>query len=103
MAGPLIAVALVARSLSLLWDKPLIPVNHCIGHIEMGRLITKASDPVIFYVSGGNTQIIAYSQKRYGASLVIIFIYFPCFLDIVSLGRLSTLPSETVLTDSLAS
>lgn len=65
MGAPLIGVALVARMLSVLWKKPLIPVNHCIGHIEMGRMITKAIDPVILYVSGGNTQIIAYSQKRY--------------------------------------
>lgn len=65
MGSPLIGVALVARMLSILWKKPLIPVNHCIGHIEMGRMITKANNPVILYVSGGNTQIIAYSQKRY--------------------------------------
>lgn len=65
MGAPLIGVALVARMLSLLWKKPLIPVNHCIGHIEMGRMITGANNPVILYVSGGNTQIIAYSQRRY--------------------------------------
>ena len=65
MGAPLIGVALVARMLSLLWNKPLIPVNHCIGHIEMGRMITNANNPVILYVSGGNTQIIAYSQKKY--------------------------------------
>jgi len=40
-------------------------VNHCIGHIEMGRLATKAENPTILYVSGGNTQVIAYSEKRY--------------------------------------
>lgn len=33
--------------------------------IEMGRAITRAQDPVILYVSGGNTQVIAYSQQRY--------------------------------------
>jgi N6-L-threonylcarbamoyladenine synthase len=65
MAPPLISVAVVARTLSLLWKKPLIPVNHCIGHIEMGRLITNAQNPVILYVSGGNTQVIAYSHQRY--------------------------------------
>lgn len=65
MAPPLISVAVVARTLSLLWKKPLVPVNHCIGHIEMGRMITKANDPVILYVSGGNTQVIAYSKNRY--------------------------------------
>lgn len=31
----------------------------------MGRSITRAQDPVVLYVSGGNTQVIAYSQKRY--------------------------------------
>jgi N6-L-threonylcarbamoyladenine synthase len=65
MAMPLLAVAHVARTLSLLWKKPLVGVNHCIGHIEMGRLITGAENPVVLYVSGGNTQIIAYSNHRY--------------------------------------
>ena len=31
----------------------------------MGRIITGASNPVVLYVSGGNTQVIAYSSKRY--------------------------------------
>lgn len=31
----------------------------------MGRAVTKCSDPVVLYVSGGNTQVIAYSNKRY--------------------------------------
>lgn len=33
--------------------------------IEMGKLITGAKNPTILYVSGGNTQIIAYSNGRY--------------------------------------
>ncbi len=36
-----------------------------LGHIEMGRLVTGAVNPIVLYVSGGNTQIIAYSQQRY--------------------------------------
>lgn len=32
--------------------------------IEMGRTVTKSSDPVVLYVSGGNTQVIAYSMQR---------------------------------------
>lgn len=55
MAGPLSVGALVCRTLSLLYNKPIIGVNHCIGHIEMGRTVTKASNPTILYVSGGNT------------------------------------------------
>lgn len=31
----------------------------------MGRHITKSNNPIILYVSGGNTQVIAYSQQRY--------------------------------------
>lgn len=61
----LAVVATVARTMSLFCSRPLVPVNHCIGHIEMGRLITNAQDPTILYVSGGNTQVIAYSNKRY--------------------------------------
>ncbi len=40
MGAPLVSVAVVARTISQLWNKPILGVNHCIGHIEMGRLIT---------------------------------------------------------------
>lgn len=33
--------------------------------IEMGRLITGSDNPTVLYVSGGNTQVIAYSRSRY--------------------------------------
>lgn len=65
MGAPLVAVAVVARTVAQLWAKPLIAVNHCIAHIEMGRLITGAQNPTVLYVSGGNTQVIAYSQQKY--------------------------------------
>ncbi|KAJ7837487.1 glycoprotease family-domain-containing protein [Mycena olivaceomarginata] len=64
MGAPLQSVALVARTLSLLFDKPLIGVNHCVD-IEMGREVTGAQNPVVLYVSGGNTQVIAYSRQCY--------------------------------------
>jgi len=57
--------ATIARYLSLKYKKPLIGVNHCIGHIEIGKLMTKCKDPVVVYCSGGNTQIIAYVGKKY--------------------------------------
>jgi N6-L-threonylcarbamoyladenine synthase len=31
----------------------------------MGRYITGATNPIVLYVSGGNTQVIAYSSRRY--------------------------------------
>ncbi|KAK5088981.1 putative tRNA threonylcarbamoyladenosine biosynthesis protein kae1 [Lithohypha guttulata] len=65
MGAPLQSVAIAARTLSLMWNKPMVGVNHCIGHIEMGREITGATNPVVLYVSGGNTQVIAYSNQRY--------------------------------------
>ncbi|KAK7220234.1 hypothetical protein V2G26_008237 [Clonostachys chloroleuca] len=65
MGAPLTSVAVAARALSLLWGKPLVGVNHCVGHIEMGREITGADNPVVLYVSGGNSQVIAYAEQRY--------------------------------------
>ena len=57
MGAPLASIAVVARTVAQLWKKPIIGVNHCIGHIEMGRLITGAENPTVLYVSGGNTQV----------------------------------------------
>lgn len=57
MGGPLVSCAVVARMLALLWRVPIVGVNHCVGHIEMGRVVTGAQDPVVLYVSGGNTQV----------------------------------------------
>ncbi|KAM0788756.1 putative tRNA threonylcarbamoyladenosine biosynthesis protein kae1 [Microbotryomycetes sp. NB124-2] len=65
MGAPLQTVALVARTLAVMYNIPMVGVNHCVGHIETGRLITGAPSPIVLYVSGGNTQVIAYSQQRY--------------------------------------
>ncbi len=45
--------------------KPVIGVNHCIAHLEIGNQVTGAKDPVLLYASGANTQIIAYEAKKY--------------------------------------
>ncbi len=39
MAQPLSVGALVVRTLSQMYNKPIVGVNHCVGHIEMGRLV----------------------------------------------------------------
>ncbi len=57
--------AVFARSLALSLDVPIVGVNHCIAHIEIGKLKTGAEDPVTLYVSGGNTQVIALSKGKY--------------------------------------
>jgi N6-L-threonylcarbamoyladenine synthase len=46
-------------------DRPLIGVNHCIAHIEIGRLKCRQKDPVVLYVSGANTQILSLVEGRY--------------------------------------
>ncbi len=53
-----------AKELSKKFGVPLVPVNHCIAHLEIGKL-TKARDPVMLYASGANTQIIAYASGKY--------------------------------------
>ncbi len=58
-------VATSARSLALSLNKPIIGVNHCIGHVEVGKLDTGAVNPVTLYVSGGNSQVIAFESGRY--------------------------------------
>ncbi len=64
--GPALRVgATVARALSLRYGKPLVAVNHGIGHIEIGFLTTGAKDPLILYLSGGNTQIIVFHKGRF--------------------------------------
>lgn len=64
--GPCLRVAATsARTLSIKGEKPIIGVNHPLGHVEIGRKITGAIDPIMLYVSGGNTQIISHSEGRY--------------------------------------
>jgi len=64
--GPCLrTVATAARALSLALDIPILGVNHCVAHLEIGRGVTAAKDPVLLYVSGGNTQVIAFARGRY--------------------------------------
>ena len=55
----------IARCLALRYEKPIVGVNHCIAHLSIGELRTRASDPVLLYASGANTQVIAYEGKKY--------------------------------------
>jgi N6-L-threonylcarbamoyladenine synthase/N6-L-threonylcarbamoyladenine synthase/protein kinase Bud32 len=64
--GPCLrTAATAARTLALTLDVPLVGVNHCIAHLEIGRAVCKCRDPVLLYVSGGNTQVISYANGRY--------------------------------------
>jgi N6-L-threonylcarbamoyladenine synthase/protein kinase Bud32 len=57
--------ATAARALAAYLAVPLVGVNHCVGHIEIGKLATGATDPVTLYVSGGNTIVSAFEAGRY--------------------------------------
>jgi len=57
--------AVTARTLAIKLNKPIIGVNHCVAHLGIGKLLTKAKDPVLLYASGANTQVIAYEGKKY--------------------------------------
>jgi len=68
--GPGLAPCLVvgmnkAKELSKKLKKPLVGVNHCIAHLSIGELLTKCKDSVLLYVSGANTQVIAYEGGKY--------------------------------------
>jgi len=64
--GPCLrTVATAARALSISLKIPLIGVNHCIAHIEVGRWRCGTKDPVVLYVSGANSQVLAYRSGRY--------------------------------------
>ena len=64
--GPCLRVgAVTARTLAASLGVPLVPVNHAVGHIELGCLLTGAKDPVVLLVSGGHTMVIAYSGGRW--------------------------------------
>jgi len=58
--------ATAARALSLTLNKPIIGVNHCVAHLEIGRgTLNDCTDPVLLYTSGANTQVIAFAEGRY--------------------------------------
>jgi N6-L-threonylcarbamoyladenine synthase len=61
--GPCLRVgAVTARTLSLSTGKPLVAVNHAVGHIELGCLLTGAKTPLVLLISGGHTMVVAHSN-----------------------------------------
>ena len=68
--GPGIAPALLvgmrfAKKIASELKIPLVGANHCVAHLEIGKLLTKAKYPVLLYASGANTQIIAFEAGKY--------------------------------------
>jgi len=89
--GPCLrTTATVARSIALKLKKPLLGVNHCVAHVELGRTITPALNPMVLYVSGGNTQLITYMNGKYRIMGETLDIAIGNALD--TLGRYLDLP-----------
>ncbi len=76
--GPCLRIGQIsAKTIARRLGVPLFPVNHCIGHIEITRQSFGMEDPLVLYVSGGNSQILALDEhpfrhfKVYGETLDI--------------------------------
>ncbi|MDA4113414.1 MAG: KEOPS complex N(6)-L-threonylcarbamoyladenine synthase Kae1 [Thaumarchaeota archaeon] len=64
--GPCLRVGAVsARALALALGKPLVPVNHAIGHIELGCMLTGATSPLVLLISGGHTMVVSCSSRMW--------------------------------------
>jgi N6-L-threonylcarbamoyladenine synthase len=57
--------AILALTLATELQKPIIGVNHALAHIEITRFFAKATDPLVVYISGGNSQILVREKSHY--------------------------------------
>jgi len=104
--GPCLRIgAVIARSISSFYDIKLIPINHALGHIELGMSLTNGQDSLVLLVSGGHTMILLFNNKRWrviGETLDITLgqlldqfgrylgLASPCGSEIESLGTKSS-------------
>lgn len=96
--GPCLrAGATVARTLALGWDRPLVPVNHCVAHVEIARVLSGHDDPMLLYASGGNTQVIAHASGRYRVLGETLDIGVGNFLDKLWIALGGTFPGGPAL------
>ncbi len=64
--GPCLRVgATISRFISAYYDKPLVPVHHGLGHIELGSMLTSAKDPLVLLLSGGHTMVLSAVNGRW--------------------------------------
>ena len=74
LVGSLLVGVEAAKTLALIYDKPLIKVNHMAGHIYANNLTKKMEYPLIsLVISGGHTELIymkdEYSFEKIGGTL----------------------------------
>jgi N6-L-threonylcarbamoyladenine synthase len=64
--GPCLRIgAVIARSISSFYNIKLIPINHALGHIELGMSLTNSKDSLVLLVSGGHTMILIFNNSRW--------------------------------------
>jgi N6-L-threonylcarbamoyladenine synthase len=64
--GPCLRIgAVIARSISSFYNIKLMPVNHALGHIELGMSLTDSKDSLVLLVSGGHTMILVFNNRRW--------------------------------------
>ena len=74
LIGSLLIGVEAAKTLSFIYDKPLIPVHHIAGHIYANSLVKEMKFPLLaLVVSGGHTELIKmdkhYSFNKLGGTL----------------------------------
>lgn len=60
LIGSLLVGVETAKTLALVWKKPIIPVNHLVGHIYANWLTKKTPEfpAIVLIVSGGHTELV---------------------------------------------
>lgn len=74
LIGSLLIGIEAAKTLSLVYNKPLVPVHHIAGHIYANSLVTEFTFPTLaLVVSGGHTELIEmkehYNFEKLGGTL----------------------------------
>lgn len=54
-----------AKYLALTRGKPLVGVNHCYAHVKISEHMCGMGDPLILYISGGNSQLLVRRDGYY--------------------------------------
>ena len=74
LIGSLLIGNIAAKTLSLIYNKPLVPVHHIAGHIYANNLVKPLEFPLIaLVISGGHTELVYmkedYSFEKLGGTL----------------------------------
>lgn len=65
IGAPLRVATIMAKYLAHKYDKSILGVNHAYAHIKISELVTEINNPLVLYVSGGNTQILLEKKDGY--------------------------------------